>query len=206
METMTNAEAKPKDQDAAAIALIIMETGLRPTDSNESVKHGHYGIASLQARHVKVVGNEVRLDFIGKSGKRNRTTIRDLRTVEFIKETMENRKSRELIWVASSNNAGAALKNAVVAAGGDDEVKLKDLRTRVASIEAHKAVKNFKGPPPPLTDNEDDNEKIIEKAILNMSGEVAKVLNNGAKMARDNYIPPSVFRDWRKKFSSEAKK
>ena len=57
-----------EDQDAAAIALIIMETGLRPTDGADSVKHGHYGIASLQGRHVKVKGNEVRLDFIGKEG------------------------------------------------------------------------------------------------------------------------------------------
>ena len=96
----------------------------------------------------------------------------------------------------------------LVAAGGSDEVMLKDLRTRVATIEGVKATENFKGPPPPLsiTGDEEEDEKIFAKAILKMSGQVGKVLNNGAEMARDNYIAPFVFRDWRKKVSSKAKK
>jgi DNA topoisomerase I-like protein len=80
-----------KNQDAAAIALIIMETGLRPTDGADSVKLGHYGLVSLQGRHVKVTGNEVSLDFIGKEGVGNRAVICNPETVKFLKETMEGR-------------------------------------------------------------------------------------------------------------------
>lgn len=205
VKTMTSEKAEGKDQDAAAIALIIMETGLRPTDGKESVKHGHYGVASLQARHVKVVGDEVKLDFIGKEGVRNRTTIRDPETVAFLKLTLEDRAPREPIWIASSDHAGAALKKAVVAAGGNDEVMLKDLRTRVGTIAGRKAVEDFAGPPPPLTGDKEQDVKIIAKAILTMSGEVAKILNNGATMARDNYIAPEVFQAWQRKLSSAAK-
>ena len=67
---------------------------------------------------------------------------------------------------------------------------------------AREITMTFPGPPPPLSGNEEKNTRIIKKAILQMSGEVAKVLNNTPTQARDNYIHPEVFRKWQSELAT----
>lgn len=184
-------------RDAAAITAIIAETGLRPTDGADSVKHGHFGIASLQSRHCKVVGNEIHLDFIGKEGVRNRTVIRNPVVVEHLKHTLKTSNNpREPLWLVGSSAAAAILKETIEKVGGPSDVMLKDLRTIKATQTAKAAVESFKGPPPPLTGDAKKDGKMIAFGIMKMSEIVAKVLNNTPTQARDNYIHPEVFKSW----------
>lgn len=186
-----------REREAAAIASFIRETGLRPTDGAESIKHGHFGISSLQGRHVKVKGDKVHLDFIGKEGVRNRTVIRDPANVEFVKEVMKSTGPKDFLFKeASSGDAIKTLKAVSKDVGGPEDILIKDLRTVNATRWGQEAVKTFKGPPPPLSGDAKKDSKLIAKAVLEMSGEVSKRLNNNPAMARDNYIHPKVFKQW----------
>jgi len=186
-----------RQREAAAIASVIRETGLRPTDSNESIKHGHFGISSLQARHLKLVGNKVHLDFIGKEGVHNKSIVRDPANVAFLKAAMGGKSGKAFIFEkATGNDAGVVLKAAAVGAGGSDDIKIKDLRTLKAHQLGRQAVANFKGPPPPLSGNKKNDAKAIAKAILAMSTEVSQVLNNQPTEARNTYIHPEIFKSW----------
>lgn len=196
-QRMQDATLPPRQREAAAITSCIRETGLRPTDSAESVKHGHFGISSLQGRHVKIKGNEVHLDFIGKEGVRNQTVIRDPANVAFIKEAMKTTGPQDFLFKeANSGDAIKTLKEISTSVGGPEDILVKDLRTVNATRWGEEAAANYKGPPPPLTGNAKKDAKQIAKAILTMSGEVSKRLNNNPGMARDNYIHPRVFQKW----------
>lgn len=185
------------NREAAAIASVIRETGLRPTDGADSIKHGHFGISSLQARHAKVKGNAVYLDFIGKEGVRNKTVIREPANVAFIQEALGSKKPKDFIFTkAHSGHAGDLLKSISTKVGGPDDIMVKDLRTLKATQTAREVVENYDGPPPPLTGNKVKDVKAIKAAILKMSGEVSKVLNNTPTQARDNYIHPEIFKQW----------
>lgn len=186
-------------RDASAIASIIAETGLRPTDNNESIKHGHFGVASLQARHVKIEGSEVKLDFIGKEGVRNRSVIKNPVIVAYIKQKMKGKAGKDFLWSANSSLAGNVLKQSFQRVGGPADVKLKDLRTIKATQVGREVVSRFKGPPPPLSGDDKRDAKVLKTAILSMSSVVAKVLCNTPVMARDNYIHPEVFREWQRR-------
>lgn len=199
---MTDGGLSGRERDAAAIASVIAETGLRPTDGEESIAHGHYGIASLLAHHATVEGDSIALDFIGKEGVRNKTTIRHPANVAYLKTKLAEKSGDEPLWTAGSDDAGDALKAAVTAAGGPDDVKLKDLRTIKATQTARTVVGNYAGPPPPLTGDAKKDAKAIVAAVLKMSGEVATVLNNTAQQARDNYIHPEVFKSWQRTLES----
>lgn len=186
-----------RDRDAAAIASVILETGLRPTDSAESVKHGHFGIASLQARHCKIVGDTIKLDFIGKEGVRNTATIRNPANVARLKTLLSGKSGKDKVFSANSTDAIKVLQESSVKVGGPKAIKLKDLRTVKATQLAEAIAKSFR--PPEMTGNEKKDERAIERAILEMSGMVANMLNNTARQARDNYIHPEVFKKWRRK-------
>ena len=204
-ERMQDTSLSQKDREAAAIANAIRETGLRPTDGADSVKHGHYGISSLQARHVKIKGSEVHLDFIGKEGVRNRTILRDATNVAFFKEALKGKGSKDFLFQkASSNDAGNLLKELSKAVGGPEDIKVKDLRTVKATQTARQVVSSFKGPPPPLSGNTKKDAKLVASAILKISGEVAKVLNNTPTQARDNYIHPEIWKQWQSKLQNAS--
>jgi len=197
-------KGKPRDREAAAIASTIHETGLRPTDGTESIAHGHFGIASLQKRHVTIQGDAVHLDFIGKEGIRNQTTVLDPANAKFLRDAFENAGGGNdfIFKAANSNHANAVLKKTSVEVGGPNDISVKDLRTLKATVVAEDIVKNYNGPPPPLTGDPKKDARTIAKAILEMSDEVAKVLNNTATQARDNYIHPRIFREWQQKLAA----
>lgn len=194
-----------RQREAAAIASVIAETGLRPTDSADSIKHGHFGIASLQARHVKDrPDGSLQLDFIGKEGVRNRAVVRDPDNVAFLNGLREGKERRDFLFKASSADAGDALKEAMVAAGGPGDAKLKDLRTIKATQAARDLVKSSR--PPKLTGDAKKDTRIVARSILELSGKVAKVLNNTASQARDNYIHPEVLKSWQTKIAEANQK
>lgn len=195
-----------KNGDAAAIASIIMETGLRPTDGDDSIAHGHYGIASLLGNHVKIKGGKAYLDFVGKEGVRNLSTVTDPKNVAYFKAKLQQVGPDQPLWNATSDHAGDALKKAVVANGGPADVKLKDLRTVKATQTARQVTEQFPGPPPPLSGDAKKDTKVLSSAIMKMSGDVAKVLNNTPVQARDNYIHPEVWKQWQDKLSQQATK
>ena len=50
--------------------------------------------------------------------------------------------------------------------------------------------------PPPLTGDAKKDKRLLAKAILSASKEVADVLNNTASVSKKNYIHPEVFKNW----------
>ena len=203
-EQMQDESLPQRKREAAAITSCIRETALRPTDSAESIKYGHFGISSLQGRHVKMKGNEVHLDFIGKEGVRNQTVIHDPVNVAFIKEAMKNTGPKDFLFKeGNSGDAIKTLKEVSKSVGGPEDILVKDLRTVNATKWGEQAVKNYKGPPPPLSGDKKKDAKAVAKAVLTMSAQVSERLNNSPEMARDNYIHPHVFLNWLKKLEIE---
>jgi DNA topoisomerase-1 len=202
---MTDAAIPERAREAAAIANVIRETGLRPTDSDESVQHGHFGISSIQARHCTIAGNEIRLEFTGKEGVLNKAVIRDPANVAFIEAALKNSTGEEFVFrAANSNNAGDVLKDAYAESGGSGDIKIKDLRTLKAHQIAEQAVADYRGVPPPLTGDKKKDGKAIAKAILEMATKVSNVLNNKPEESRDTYVHPDIWRAWQQKLSIAA--
>lgn len=197
-QRMADTKLNRKERDAAAIASIIAETGLRPTDGDASVKHGHYGIASLRAKHLTDTGSAIKLSFVGKEGVRNRTVVRDPANVAYLRDKLA--ANRDQLWDAGSTSAGQVLREVSMEVGGPSDVKLKDLRTVKATQVARKVAGSYKLPK--LTGNRKKDAKAIVLAIKEVSAKVAKVLNNTPAQAKSSYIHPEIFRPWQKRLAS----
>lgn len=200
--TMRDQRLTSRQREAAAIANVIRETGLRPTDSDESVAHGHFGISSIQVQHVTVKGDVLHLNFVGKEGVVNKTTVRDPANVSFIKAAIDGagKKAKASVFSeANSADARDALKAASAHAGGPEDIKIKDLRTLKAHQVAAREIAAFKGPPPPLTGDPKKDAKSLAKAILTIATKVAIVLNNEPKESRDTYVHPDLWKKFQQR-------
>jgi DNA topoisomerase IB len=123
--------------------------------------------------------------------------------VRFLQSAVQGKQPGDFVFSqANSNHAIQTLKESSQAVGGPADILLKDLRTLKATKTAESVAGGFQGPPPPFTGNEKKDTKLLASAILAMSGEVSKVLNNKPVMARDNYIHPRVWRQWQSRLAS----
>jgi DNA topoisomerase-1 len=67
----------PREKVLACILRILSTCFLRPGSQVYASENGSFGIATLRNRHVDVQGDLVSYDFPGKSGKRQRSEMRD---------------------------------------------------------------------------------------------------------------------------------
>lgn len=189
-KAMQDTKATTKQRDAAAIMTIIGKTGLRPGSKSGLKRTGNRGISTLLADNVKIDGDTVSLEFVGKSGKTNRTSIKDPDVAQYLKAKLKGKGGDDMVFDASSKNLPGAMK-----AAGVGSFTPKDFRTRMAGKISADALSNVDDPPP-LPKNKKKAKALIIKRIKEVSGIVAERLNNTPAMAKKAYIDPAIFKAW----------
>jgi len=183
---LADMRAKAQTSPAHAAAVVMQSTGLRP-GSNKSVKEeGHYGITTLEGRHVRFEGGKAHLEFIGKQGKLNTATISDPQVVSALRKHAEGKGPKDRIF------AGAAVSD--IRAAAPKGVKLKDLRTIAATTHATQELDKLGAPK--LTGNTRQDARAVASILKGVSESVSKRLNNTPAMARKSYIAPQVIKAW----------
>lgn len=180
---------KAQTSPAHAAAVVMQNTGLRP-GSNKSVKEeGHYGITTLEGRHVRFEGDKAHLEFVGKQGKLNTATIDDPAVVSALRKHSEGKGPNDRVF------AGATVE--AIRATTPKGVKLKDLRTIAATRHAEKELAEVGAPK--LTGDLKQDARAVASVLKAVATSVSKRLNNTPTMARKSYIHPKVVSDWAKK-------
>lgn len=199
-----------KEGDAAAIASLMMETGLRPDGAAVKAADGNFGASSLLLRHVKPSedGKSVTIEFPGKGGLVNRAVVTDPANVDYLTKKLRSAGPDATgdwpLWQANANDARGALQESVSAAGGPKDAQLKDLRTVKATQLARQVAEST--PAPDFTGNLKKDAKILKQAILRMSGAVARQLNVEPAEAKNSHIHPEVWKQWQEKLNQQMPK
>jgi DNA topoisomerase I len=159
-------------------------TGIRlgnPRDVGAKTKA--FGITTLEGRHVAINGNKITLDFIGKEGIPFKRTLKvSDETAAFVKARKAAAADGDRLWPDVS---GAKLNKFVKETAGGKPFSVKDFRTSHATRLALAKLKPLEGQV--LTAGQ------RKAAVKAASERAADFLNNGASMAKNNYIDPSVW-------------
>jgi DNA topoisomerase-1 len=79
-----------KDQLTALVVRIMLYTSERVGNEN-SASNGHFGVTQFKNKHIKVVGNRVILDYVGKSGVEQEKSFVDESCSTMIKDLLSRR-------------------------------------------------------------------------------------------------------------------
>lgn len=174
----------PKVRETAAVLYLIDQTGFRVGSTTDTVgKVQTYGASTLLNKHVKVDGNKVSFDFIGKKGVRIKKTVRDDKLAAIVNE----RKTAEWSQPLFATHYGAVMSY-LKDIGGD--FKVHDFRTWNGTVVALKQIRKRQGPA--------SSEKVFNKWQREVCEKVGKHLGNAWTQARDSYVDPHVWDVWRK--------
>lgn len=182
IESDLNAKAlDPKQREAALVAYLIYETGIRPgstTDTLAAVQA--YGATTLQLRHVKRCNRGVRLRFIGKKGVSQNVLV----TNPYLVRVLLQRKHASNHWSDTLFHTSAGLLNKYIAGLGSGDYTAKDFRTARGTSLAMELLSKRKRLP---------KAKSKRKCILNDAlDRVAKMLGNTRAISRNSYVDPEI--------------
>ncbi len=179
LESIFRKDLTGPNSDEAAVLLLMRRTGFRiGSDTDTKTEHEALGATTLTNKNVKVNGDKLTFDFIGKKGVRIKQSIVDPELASIIGPKLQQ-KGR--LFKTSDSKVRDYLH------ANDGQFKPKDMRTVVAAETALKAIEKVKAP---------KNAKEEKKAKLAVAKVVAEKLGNTPSVALKSYIPPEIFSIW----------
>ena len=164
----------------AAIVRLLDLGRVRVGNDVYAKENKSYGATTLRAKHAKLKGGTLKLEYLGKSGKMQRLTINDRRLATVVKRCQDLPGQRLFQYVDADgrrHSVGSADVNAYIkeATGGD--FTAKNFRTWGASVLAF--------------------EHIIERlesgcSLKSMLEPVAEALGNTPAISRKSYVHPAL--------------
>jgi DNA topoisomerase IB len=173
-------------QRTLALAIRLLDIGFFRVGWDRYARdNGHVGLTTLRRENVTLQGVDVRFDFIAKSGKRRRMTVRDQQSVRALADLKRRRGSPHELLVYPSRRSWhrihAADVNNTLRCWGDGPYSAKEFRTWAATVLAASALAREhaagqRGP------------RAVSRAVR----EVSTALGNTPAVARSSYIDPRV--------------
>ncbi len=173
-------------QRTLALAIRLLDIGFFRIGWDRYARdNGHVGLTTLRRENVTLQGVDVRFDFIAKSGKRRRMTVRDQQSVRVLADLKRRRGAPHelLVYPArrSWHRIHAADVNNALRCWGGGPYSAKEFRTWSATVLAAAALAREhaagqRGP------------RAVSRAVREVSG----ALGNTPAVARSSYIHPRV--------------
>ncbi len=180
----------PRDKVLATVVYLLENTLIR-VGNDDYVKQNHsYGLTTLQDRHVKIAGSELKFQFKGKSGKTWNLQIKDRRIAKIVKECQDI-PGQELFQYVDHDgvrhDVTSADVNAYLKEITGRDVTAKDFRTWAGTVLAAMALAEFEA-----FDSDARAKKNVRAAIEHVSSR----LGNTPTICRKCYVHPEVLHSY----------
>jgi DNA topoisomerase IB len=180
-------DARDGERDRTlALAIRLLDIGLFRVGWDRYARdNGHVGLTTLRRENVTLRGTEVHFDFVAKSGKRRRMTVRDPQSVAALAELKRRRGGPDELLGYRSDRGWQRIHapdvNNALRTWGEGPYSAKEFRTWSATVLAAVALAR-----------ERDAGKRGPTAVSRAVREVSSALGNTPAVARASYIDPRV--------------
>jgi DNA topoisomerase-1 len=169
-----------------ALAIRLLDIGLFRVGWDRYARdNGHVGLTTLRRENVTLRGPEVHFDFVAKSGKRRRMTVRDPQSVAALAKLKRRRGVPDELLVYRSGHRWQRIHapdvNNALRTWGEGPYSAKEFRTWSATVLAAVALAR-----------EHKTGKRGPRAVSRAVREVSSALGNTPAVARASYIDPRV--------------
>ncbi len=174
------------DKVVATVVRLLELTLIRVGNDEYARANKSFGLTTLRNRHVKADGTRLTFEFVGKSGVRHSTGVRDRRLARIIRQLQDLPGQRLFQYIDDAGvrrQIGSADVNAYLRDVTGAHFTAKDFRTWAGTVAAAKA----------LARQMSDPDAKASRAAVNLCvKEAAALLGNTPAVCRSAYIHPAV--------------
>jgi DNA topoisomerase IB len=176
----------PERARGLGLAVRLLDVGLFRVGWDRYARdNGHVGLTTLRREHITLRGPVVQFDFIAKSGKRRRMTVRDQQSVRVLGGLKRRRGQPDELLVYRSGRVWHRIHapdvNNALRCWGQGPYSAKEFRTWAATVLAAVALAR-----------EHADGKRGASAVRRAVRQVSFALGNTPAVARASYIDPRV--------------
>jgi DNA topoisomerase-1 len=174
-----------------ALVVKLMElTSIRVGNESYKKLYNSFGLTTLQNRHVKIEGTELRFEFRGKKGVYQKISLKSKRLANLVKQCREIPGKELFQYYDDEGNrctiGSGDVNNYLKQITGED-FTAKDFRTWAGSVNALYAFKAAGG---------FETETECKKKIISVLDEVAVNLGNTRTVCKKYYVHPAVIKSY----------
>jgi DNA topoisomerase I len=170
----------------AAMIRLLEATHIRVGNEEYAKQNHSFGLTTLRDRHVKIRGDTLRFNFLGKSGKIHEIELQDARLARIVRKTQEV-PGQELFQYLDESGERQKVSsedvNSYLREAAGEEFSAKDFRTWAGTVLAALALDELMAAP-----QAKPTKKNLQTAIVR----VAERLGNTPSICRKCYIHPVV--------------
>jgi len=175
-----------REQVLATIVQLMDETCFRIGNKEYARLNHHYGLTTLEQKHVDVSGDILHFQFVGKGGKEHEVDVRDRRVAKVVKR-MQDLPGQELFqYIDEEGNcrtiASTDVNEYLHEITGED-FTAKDFRTWSGTVLAYQELSRV---------TEVDTEREARHDVVAVIKAVAERLGNTPAVCRKCYVHPAV--------------
>ena len=176
-------EGDTKEKQIAMALMLVVDCGIRIGSEKYKNENDSFGATTLESRHVKVHGDTVSVDFIGKKGVRNKCKMRSKRLSRNLRIKKRTLNKDDPIFTYRRGNCWYSLKNTDVNKylKNFGNFSSKNFRTWVANLSFITEILKSG-----VHDSENKRKHNINEAVRG----TARRLNNTPTVCKTNYIDP----------------
>ena len=175
-----------RDTVVAAVVRLLDLGHIRVGNEAYAKQNKSFGATTLRNRHARVSGSRLRLEYVGKSGKKQRLTIEDRRLATLVRR-MQDLPGQHLFEYLDSEGqphpVGSADVNAYLHEIAGEAFTAKDFRTWAGTLAAAKALAMQPAPA---------GEREAKTAVTLCVKATSGLLGNTPAVCRKAYIHPEV--------------
>jgi DNA topoisomerase-1 len=182
----------PREKVLACILRILSTCFLRPGSEIYASENGSFGIATLRNRHIDVKGDLVTYDFPGKSGKRQRTEMRDRVAAAMIRKLKKMRGAEVFKYVDEQGKIVDVKRrdiNRYIKDVMGEAFTAKDFRTWYGTLVCARELARAGFDP-------SESRSARKRKMVAAVRKTAERLGNTASVCRASYIYPSVLKSF----------
>jgi DNA topoisomerase-1 len=178
----------PREKVLAAVVRLLELTLIRVGNDEYARQNKSFGLTTMRDRHVTVEGSEVAFEFLGKSGVKHKTGVRDRRLARVVKACQDVPGQRLFQYIdetGARQAVGSGDVNAYLREITGEDFTAKDFRTWAGTIAAAKALALQ---PPPQSGT--DAKRLVATCMKATAG----LLGNTPAVCRSSYVHPEVLK------------
>jgi len=176
-----------REKVLAAVVRLLETTLIRVGNDEYAQQNRSFGLTTLRNRHAKVRGTEITFQFLGKSGKAHRISLKEPRLAKLVRRC-QDLPGQELFGyvddTGTTRDVTSEDVNAYLRKASGADFTAKDFRTWAGTVLAAVALREFSG----FT-----SKREAKKNITQAIEAVSRMLGNTPAICRKCYVHPMVF-------------
>ena len=171
----------PRQKTAAAIVVLMRRLNLRVGSERYAQTHQTFGASSLRVEHVRIEGDKIAFNFLGKKAHPWSRSLEDPDLAKFLAHLQEHSPEGRLFWYRKKDKTISATETTATSYLRNFDVTPKDFRTYMANLRLFEELKKREQP-------EGASKSEVKRAVAEAFAVVAEELGHDVGTCRASYV------------------